>query len=736
MQRNIRTASVVLFATFGLATTLRPEAHAKPIPAPKSSQKEAKRPVYSKLDYPRAPKNATADTYHGVTVADPYRPLEDADADATKAWVDAENTITESYLSAIPERTKIKAQLTELVNYERFGLPEKEGGRYFYSRNSGLQNQSVLYVGDSLTAQPRVLLDPNVLSDDGTVALSGSSVSEDGKYLAYGMSSAGSDWSEWKVRDIATGKDLPDTLKWIKFSGATWAKDGSGFYYSRYAEPKPGQALQEANYFPKVYFHKIGDAQAKDALFYERPDQKEWGFGTTLSEDGKFLILYVTQGTDEKNRLFYKRLDTPDAPVVELFNTLDASYSFIGNDGDTFYIATNKDAPTGKLVAVNLSKPESSDWKTLIPTSAKDNLQSVRLFGDMFAVTYLHDAYTQVRTFDLSGKPKGEIALPGIGSAGGFDGKRTDTETFYGYSGFTSPYTTYRYDLRTGKSEVFKKPKVAFEPEKFETKQVFYSSKDGTKIPLFLTYKKGTKRNGENPTILYGYGGFNAKMTPFFSTNVVTWMEMGGVYAVACLRGGGEYGEGWHQAGMKLKKQNVFDDFIAAGEYLVKEKYTSTPKLAISGGSNGGLLVGAVMNQRPDLFGACLPAVGVMDMLRFPKFTIGWAWTSDYGSPENEAEFQALRAYSPYHNLKPGTRYPATLVTTSDHDDRVVPAHSFKYVARLQEVQAPDAPPVLIRIETKAGHGAGKPISKQIDQTADVYAFLVRSLGMALPDGF
>jgi prolyl oligopeptidase len=598
MQRNIRTAGAVLLAAFGLSLTSRPNAQAEPAPAYKSSQKENKRAVYPKLNYPAAPKDATNDAYHGVTVADPYRPLENVDADATKAWVNAENAITQSYL-AIPEREKIKARLTELVNYERFGLPEKEGGRYFYSRNTGLQNQSVLYVAESLTAEPRVLLDPNTLSADGTVALTGSAVSEDGKYLAYGTASAGSDWNEWKVRDIATGKDLSDHLKWIKFSGASWAKDGSGFYYSRYAEPKSGQALQEANYFPKVYFHKIGDDQSKDTLVYERPDQKEWGFSAGVTEDGKFLILYVSQGTDEKNRLFYKRLDTPNAPVVELFDKLDASYSVVGNDGDTFYVLTNKDAPMRRVVAVDLAKPESTNWKTLIPESAKDNLQGVSLFGDTFIATYLHDAHTQIKRFALSGKPLGEIALPGIGSAGGFGGKRSDTETFYGFSGFTSPYTTYRYDLKTGKSELFKKPKVAFDSEKFETKQVFYTSKDGTKIPLFLTYKKGTKLNGENPTILYGYGGFNASMTPFFSTSVVTWMEMGGVYAVACLRGGGEYGEAWHQAGMKLNKQNVFDDFIAAGEYLIKEKYTSTPKLAISGGSNGGLLVGAVTNQRP-----------------------------------------------------------------------------------------------------------------------------------------
>ncbi len=729
--------TLAVLAAFALAAwSGSSSAVAKPTPIPKPPKKENRTVVYPQLSYPAAPQDGSSDQYHGTTVPDPYRPLEDANAAATQKWVEAENKVTEDFIAAIPERTRIKARLTELINYERFGLPEKEGGRYFYSRNSGLQNQSVLYVAERLDAEPRVLLDPNTLSADGTVALAGSAVSEDGKYLAYGTASAGSDWNEWRVRDIASGNDLADHLKWVKFSGASWAKDGSGFYYSRYAEPQPNQALQETNYNQKLYFHRIGDDQAKDTLVYERPDHKEWGFGASVSDDGKFLIVYVTQGTDEKNRLFYQHLGTPNAPFVELFNALDASYSVVGNDGDTFYVLTNKNAPMRRLVAVNLAKPGTADWKTLVPESAKDKLESVSLFGDTFVTTYLHDAHTRVETFDRTGKPKGQIALPGIGSAGGFGGKRTDTETFYGYSGYTSPYTTYRYDLTSGKSAPFKKPKVAFDPDKFETKEVFYASKDGTKIPLFLTYKKGTRLDGQNPTFLYGYGGFNVSLTPSFSTSAVTWMEMGGVYAVACLRGGGEYGEAWHEAGMKGRKQNVFDDFIAAAEYLIREKYTSTPKLAIAGGSNGGLLIGACMNQRPDLFGACLPAVGVMDMLRFPKFTIGWAWQSDYGSPENEAEFKVLYAYSPYHNLKPGAHYPATLITTSDHDDRVVPAHSFKYAARLQASQAPGGSPVLIRIETKAGHGAGKPISKQLDQTADTYAFLTRALGMTLPDGF
>ena len=684
--------------------------------------------------YPVAPRSDAADTYHGVVVSDPFRPLENADAPETTAWVAVQNRITDEYIGAIPERARIKDRLTALVNYERFGLPEMVNGQYFYSRNAGLQNQSVLYVANALAAPPRVLLDPNTLSGDGTVALSGTAVSDSGKYLAYGIAGSGSDWNTWHVRNIETGADLPDVLRWIKFSGAAWASDDSGFYYGRYAEPEPGQELQETNYFQKLYFHNIGTPQSDDTLIYERPDHKEWAFYGQVSDDGAFLLINVSQGTDEKNRLFYKRLTAPDAPVVELFAELDASYRFVGNDGDRFYILTNKNAPLHRVAAVDLATP--GILQTVIPESPTDNLQDVALFGNTFIATYLHDAHTRVSRFDGTGQPLGAIALPGIGTARGFNGRRTDTETFYGLTGFTLPYTTFRYDLATGTSSVFKSPRVAFDPERFETRQVFYPSKDGTRVPLFVTHKKGIVLDGNNPTYLYGYGGFNVSLTPFFSTNAVVWMEMGGVYAVACLRGGGEYGEAWHEAGMKTRKQNVFDDFVAAGEYLVREKYTTPAKLAIAGGSNGGLLVGACMNQRPDLFGACLPAVGVMDMLRFPKFTIGWAWQSDYGSPEtNEAEFAALHAYSPLHNLKP-ERYPATLVMTSDHDDRVVPAHSFKYAARLQECQAPDGAPVLIRVETKAGHGAGKPITKQIDQTADTYAFLVRSLGIGLPDGF
>ncbi|HVK02904.1 MAG TPA: prolyl oligopeptidase family serine peptidase [Armatimonadaceae bacterium] len=686
--------------------------------------------------YPKAHTGDVADEYHGVRVRDPYRWLEDADAAETKEWVEAQNRVTADYLRGVPSRGAIGKRLTKLWDYEKFGMPYKKGDRYFFTRNDGLQNQSVLYVADSLTGKARVLLDPNKLSGDGTVALSGTAISEDGKYLAYGLAAAGSDWQEWRVRDVATGEDRPgDHLRWIKFGGASWAKDGSGFYYSRYDEPKDGGMLQAANFNQKVFFHRLGDDQEKDALVYERPDHPNWFLFGGVTEDGKYLLIYASEGTDPKNRIYIKDLTQRDAPVKPLLDAGDASYSVIDNDGDTFYVSTDRDAPRYRVVAVDRERPAPEAWKEIIPQN-EDTLQGVSLLGDDFYATYLKDAATRIQVYDLKGKPVREVPLPGIGSAGGFGGKRTDTETFYSFTSFTTPTTIYRYDLKTHTATVFKQAKVAFDPADYETKQVFYASKDGTRVPLFLTHRKGLKLDGTAPTYLYGYGGFGAAMTPYFSVAAQTWMEMGGVYAVACLRGGGEYGEDWHQAGVKLKKQNVFDDFIAAAEWLVENKYTSPKRLAIAGGSNGGLLVGACMTQRPDLFGAALPAVGVMDMLRFPKFTIGWAWMSDYGSPENPEEFKALYAYSPYHNLKPGTRYPATLITTSDHDDRVVPAHSYKFAAALQAAQDPDGPPTLIRVETRAGHGAGKPTAKIIDEIADTYAFLVRALDIDVPESF
>ncbi|HKY30298.1 MAG TPA: prolyl oligopeptidase family serine peptidase [Pyrinomonadaceae bacterium] len=679
------------------------------------------------ITYPRTRRGDDVDDYHGTKVADPYRWLEDLDSPETAAWVEAQNKLTSSFLNEIPARATINSRLTKLWNYERYGVPFKEGSNYFYSRNSGLQNQSVLYTVTSLEGQPKVLLDPNTLSADGTVALSGLAITEDGKRMAYGLSASGSDWQEWKVRDVDTGKDLSDTIKWVKFSGASWTPDGAGFFYSRYDEPK-GDALKGTNYFQKLYYHKLGTPQSEDVLVYERPDQKDWLFSGGVSEDGRYLIISIYQGTDVKSRVYYKDLKSEDGQVVKLLDDFDASYNFIGNEGAVFFFHVDKDAPRGKIIAIDTSKPDRTNWKVLVP-EAKETLQGVTIVNHMLVANYLKDAHTQVKIFDMQGKFVREVAFPDLGTAAGFGGKAKDKETFYAFTGFTSPATIYRYDMVSGKSTIFRQPKVDFDPKAFETKQVFYTSKDGTRVPMFITHKKGLKLDGNNPTYLYGYGGFNISLTPAFSVSNLVWMEMGGVYAQPNLRGGGEYGEDWHQGGMKAKKQNVFDDFIAAAEWLIANKYTSTPKLAIGGGSNGGLLVGAAMTQRPDLFGAALPAVGVMDMLRFQKFTIGWAWVSDYGSSDNPAEFKALYAYSPLHNIKPGKSYPATLITTADHDDRVWPGHSFKYAAALQEAQAGPAP-ALIRIETKAGHGAGKPTSKVIEEIADRWAFLVRIFGM------
>lgn len=680
------------------------------------------------LVYPKAKKVDQVDDYHGTKVADPYRWLEDDNSAETKAWVEAENKVTFGYLNEIPARAKIKRRLTKLWDYEKYGVPFKEGGRYFYSKNDGLQNQAVIYTADSLEATPRVLMDPNRLSTDGTVALAGYSISEDGRHMAYGVSDAGSDWVTYHVRDIESTTDTTDLIQWVKFSGASWTKDGRGFFYSRYDEPNEQTKLKQANFFQKLYYHKLGTPQSQDALVYERPDQKEWGFAGQVTDDGRYLIISVWKGTEQKNRVFYKDLQAPGAKVVELLNDFDAEYAFVDNDGPIFFFQTDLNAPRGRLVAVDTRRPAKSEWKELVPES-KATLQGVSLVGDHFFCSYLKDAYSEIKEYELDGKHLRDVPLPGLGTAGGFGGKRKDTETFYSYTSFATPATVYRYDVQSGKSSIFKKPKVDFNPDQYETKQIFYSSKDGTPIPMFITYKKGLALDGNNPTYLYGYGGFKASMTPSFSVSNVVWMEMGGVYAMPNLRGGGEYGQEWHDAGRLKNKQNVFDDFIAAAQWLIANHYTRTEKLAIGGGSNGGLLVGACLTQRPDLFGAALPAVGVMDILRFHKFTIGWAWKSDYGCSDNPEDFKTQIAYSPLQNIKPGTSYPATLVTTADHDDRVVPAHSFKFAATLQEDQAGKAP-VLIRIETRAGHGAGKPTAKIIEEQADKWGFLVRVLGM------
>ena len=680
------------------------------------------------LTYPETKKVGQVDDYHGTKVADPYRWLEDDHSAETKAWVEAQNKVTFKYLAAIPERERIRKRLTQLWNFERYGVPFREGGRYFITKNDGLQNQSVLYTLTSIEAEPKVLLDPNKLSADGTVALGGYSVSENGALLAYGTSSAGSDWQEWKVREIATGRDLPDEIKWVKSSAASWAKDGRGFFYSRYDAPDETNQFKGVNYFHKLYFHRLGTAQREDQLIYHRPDQKEWGFSGSVTDDGRYLGIMVWQGTDTRNRFFYKDLQAADSPVVELLNEFDADYTFIDNVGPLFYFRTDWNSPRGKILAIDVTKPAREHWRDIVP-EGPDRLQSVTLVNHQLIATYLQDARTEVKVFDLKGSLVRRIELPGLGTAGGFGGKRLDTETFYAFTSFTTPTTIYRYDLLHGTRTLFRQAKVDFDPGDYETKQVFYSSKDGTCVPMFITHRRGVALDGQNPTYLYGYGGFDISLTPAFSANALVWMEMGGVYAQPNLRGGGEYGQAWHLAGTKLRKQNVFDDFIAAAEWLIANKYTNPKKLAIGGGSNGGLLVGACLAQRPELFRAALPAVGVMDMLRFHKFTRGWAWTSDYGSPDDPAEFKALYAYSPLHNLKPGVAYPATLVTTADHDDRVVPAHSFKFAATLQSAHAGEAP-VLIRIETKAGHGAGKPTGKVIDEAADKWAFLVRELGI------
>ncbi|MEX0641591.1 MAG: DUF885 family protein, partial [Pirellulales bacterium] len=682
----------------------------------------------AKLAYPPTRKIEQVDEYHGQKIADPYRWLEDDNASDTRAWVEAQNKITFAHLESIPERAKLRERLTKLWNYEKFGTPTSRGGRYFYERNTGLQNQNVLYVADSLEAEPRVLLDPNTLSKDGTVALSGTELSDDGKLLAYGISTAGSDWKEWKVRDTGSGdtgmgQDLPDHIKWAKFSDASWTKDGKGFYYSRYDEPTEATKLTGTNYFQKLYYHRLGTPQSEDKLIHHRPDAKELGFQGRVTDDGKYLLIHVWRGSERKNGISYMELEKPDAKVVDLLTDFEAEYDFVGNEGSVFWFRTDRDAPRARIVAIDFAKPGKSEWKELVPQTA-DALESAYNVGERLILSYLHDAHSRVREHDLAGKHVRDIELPGIGTAAGFGGKRGDKETFYAFTSYTTPTTIFRYDLASGKSTVFRQPKVDFNPADYETVQVFFASKDGTRVPIFLSYKKGLKRDGSARTILYGYGGFNISLSPSFSVTSLVWMESGGIWAVANLRGGGEYGREWHEAGMRTKKQNVFDDFIAAAEYLIGNGYTSRDRLAIQGGSNGGLLVGACMTQRPDLYAVCIPAVGVMDMLRYHKFTIGWAWAGEYGSSDEPDMAKYLAGYSPLQNLKPGTKYPATLVTTADHDDRVVPAHSFKYAAALQAAQAGEAP-TLIRIETRAGHGAGKPTAKRIEEAADVLAFIL-----------
>ncbi|QQR73751.1 MAG: S9 family peptidase [Holophagales bacterium] len=676
------------------------------------------------------------DNLHGVEVADPYRWLEQdvREAPEVASWVEAQNRVTFGYLEKLPQRTAIRRRLAELWDFARVSTPVKRGGRYFFSRNDGLQNQSVLFVQESLAEPPRLLLDPNSWSKDGTVALVGFAPSRDGRFLAYGVAEAGSDWTTFRVLDVDSGAPLADEVRWTKFSDAAWAGDGSGFFYSRYPEPKPGAAFQSLNTQMTVCFHRLGSSQSEDVVVFERPDHPDWGFGNTVTEDGRYLVITTWIGTDARHAIFVRDLAEPLSGAVELVSGFEHEYTLVGSDGPTLYFKTDLDAPRGRLIAIDLRHPARELWREILPQQTA-TLASVDDLGRMFVATFLEDAASRVRCYARDGKLLRELTLDGIGSVGGFSGRSDDTETFFTFTSFTTPATVYRLDLATGEKRVFFAPKVAFDPTAFVVRQVFVPSKDGTRVPVFLVHRKGLKLDGSNPTLLYGYGGFNVSLTPYFSVPTAVWLEMGGVYAQANLRGGGEYGEPWHRAGTKLQKQNVFDDFIAAAEWLVANRVTRRDKLAISGASNGGLLVGAAMTQRPELFGAALPAVGVMDMLRFHRFTAGRFWVDDYGSAEDPAEFKALYAYSPYHNLRRGTAYPATLVTTADTDDRVVPGHSFKFAAALQEAQAGPAP-VLIRIETRAGHGGGKPVAKQIEESADEWSFLAANLGITLPPSF
>ncbi len=678
------------------------------------------------LSYPPARQVDQTDDYFGTTVSDPYRWMEDVDSAELKTWIDAENDLTQSYLAQIPVRETMQRRLMELINFERYTAPARRGTRYFYSHNSGLQNQNVLYWQEGLDGEPKVLLDPNTFSEDGTVAISGISITDDGLLAAYSITDAGSDWLKWHVRNVTTGEDLPDVVEWSKFSGASWLKDGSGFFYQGYDAPE-ADAFKAANYFHKVMFHKLGTPQSEDKLIFDRPDDKELNLGAHVTDDGRYLMLHQSKGTSPNNELAVKDLQDPNAPILRLIDTADATYAPIDNDGTLFWVLTTLDAPNGRVISIDLNNPGREHWKTVIPESM-NKLSDISIVDNTFIVSYLADAQSLVELRRLDGSLIERLALPAIGTAYGFSGRREDTETFYQFSNFTTPGTTYRLDMKTRKSTIYRQPKLLFDPALYETKQVFATSKDGTRVPMFISYKKGLVRDGTAPTLLYAYGGFNISLMPEFAPSHVMWMEMGGIYAQASLRGGGEYGEAWHEAGTRVRKQNVFDDFISLAEWLITNQYTSPQKLAISGGSNGGLLVAACELQRPDLFGAVVAQVGVMDMLRFDKFTIGWAWKEEYGSPSEDAEeFAAIYKYSPLHNIRPGVSYPATLITTADHDDRVYPAHSFKYAAALQAAQA-GLKPILIRVETRAGHGAGMPLSKRIEATVDQYAFMAKEL--------
>ncbi len=680
---------------------------------------------HDKITYPKAKKTEVTDDYFGTKVADPYRWLEDDNSAETAKWVKAENKVTDAWLEKIPFRQELRSRLTKLWNYPRYGVPFHKGKYYFFTKNNGIQNQSVLYIQDSLNAEPRVFLDPNQLSPDGTTALSTYKASRDGSYFAYAIAKAGSDWNEIYVIETATGKQLSDKLEWVKFSDIAWK--GKGFYYSRYGKPGEGGELSSKNEFKKVYYHIVGDPQEKDQLVYENKNEPLRSYGAQTTSDENFLLIFETESTSG-NALFVKDLRKENGEFVKIADGFQYDYEVITNYNNHFIIRTNDGAPRYRLISVDFENPAKDSWKELVPE--KDEvLQSAYPGGGMLICKYMKDATSKAYVYHADGSLLHELLLPEPGTINDFESEREDGQAFFSFSSFTSPSTIYKFDIASNRSEIFHKSELDFDASEIVSEQVFYTSKDGTRVPMFLVHRSDVQLDGNNPVFLYGYGGFNVSLTPGFSASRMVFIENGGIFAMANLRGGGEYGEEWHRAGTKLQKQNVFDDFIAAAEYLIEKKYTNPKKIAIAGGSNGGLLVGACMTQRPDLFAVALPAVGVMDMLRFHKFTIGWAWTDDYGSSDNEEEFRYLLGYSPLHNLKTGTCYPATLVTTADHDDRVVPAHSFKFAATLQEKQSCEKP-VLIRIETKAGHGAGKPISKMIEEAADMWSFTMYNLGM------
>ena len=681
------------------------------------------------IAYPLTRRMDLVEPQFGVNVADPYRWLENdvRNDPEVRAWVTAENEVTDKFLETLPLRDRFKARMTELYDYERFGVPEKKGGRYFYTRNDGLQNQSVLFVREQVGGEGRTLIDPNGWSADGATALAEWTPSDNGKLLAYAIQDGGTDWRIVRVLDVDSGKLLTDELKWLKFGGGVeWAKDGSGFYYSRFPEPAADQAFQSLNKDQSIYFHKLGTPQSADRLVYATPDFPDYGHYPTISEDGRWLVVTSSIGTDDRYEVTLIDLSKPGAKPRTLIKGFTHNYSYVGNRGTTFYFQTNDGAPRLKVVAMDVA--QTSPVKRTIIAEDQATLDSVSMVGGKLIASYLVDAKTEVRIHGLDGKRLSKVELPGIGTALGFDGESDDKETFFSFTSFNRPTTIYRYDVAAGQALVWEAPEVAFNPDDYSVEQRFYSSKDGTRIPIFIVRKKGI--TGPSPTILYGYGGFNISLTPSYSPTRMAWLEAGGAYAVANLRGGGEYGKAWHDAGRLANKQNVFDDFIAAGEYLKSSGVTGKDQLAIAGGSNGGLLVGAVVNQRPDLFAAASPAVGVMDMLRFDRFTAGRYWVDDYGYPNRQADFRAQYAYSPYHNIKGGRDYPAMLVTTADTDDRVVPGHSFKYIAALQAAQGVGDEPHLIRIETRAGHGSGKPTTKIIEEAADIYAFLGHFTGL------